>query len=145
MIGGFGPSFGPNSALNCGFVFWCSESEPGTNLDRLVDESSFVAQGAGVERRLRLKVSALGLHPVFGQEVLGDKFSVFTEVLDVVPLPAFTCMEIPEAVVPPAYGLDELKRVDERSTGRLGSSRLSHDYLIHQVGQAADTRTVHQS
>ena len=61
-----------------------------------------------------MKVSALGLHPVFGQEVLGDKFSVSAEVLDVVPFPAFACMEIPGATVPPANGLDEFKSFHER-------------------------------
>ena len=145
LLGGFGASFGPNPALNCGFALWCSESDLGTDLDRLVGESSFVAQGAGVARWLRFNVSSLGLHPVFGQEVLGDKFSIFAEVLDLVPLPAFACMEIPGATVPPANGLDELKGFHECSNGRLGSSWSSHDYLVHQVGQAADTRAVHQS
>jgi hypothetical protein len=46
--------------------------------------------------------------------VLGDKLSIFTEVLDVVPFPAFACMEIPGATVPPADGLDEFKGFHER-------------------------------
>jgi len=94
-------------------------------------------------RRLRSRDLAPGLHPIFSQEMPGDKFPVFAEVLDVVPLPAFPGMKMPRTVVPLACGPDEFESVDERPNGRLGSSWSAHDYLIHQVGEAADTRTVH--
>lgn len=102
-------------------------------------------QVAVVERLFRSRDSVPGSHPVFGHEMPGDKFAVFAEVLDVVPLPAFPGMEDPRTVVPLARGPDEFKGIDERLNGRLGSSWSTHDYLIHQVAEAADTRTVHQA
>ena len=92
----------------------------------------------------RLLASAWGSHSVFTQQTFGDEVPVSTKVLNVVPLPAFTGLELPETTVPPANGPDEFKGLHERSNGQFGPSWSSHDYLIHQVGQAADTRAVHQ-